>query len=447
MQTKDMDNNSPLPPGKMPKCWTEEERINALFSPFRSKLANPQDWTSKYKFWQNLIHDWLKHNARCSFSITDLNGAFKRKGCTPLCLVTVVEELLRNREIILETEFLKEPCDSWTAWSIDIFVKRPLTWSFSKVKSYVVSNETNKETRYIHLQSVRELGETVFSILEDKKENILVSFSEIAKSCKSIVDKGITDNTVMLVLIWLRHERKVAFTNNANENELLVKIAAHASENVTEIDEGLYKLMKQENELMKEIQLLEEGKINIINEAKSYLAKGLRQVAKTHLRKKLELESTIEKRSQTLDNIRGLISSIQDTHTNTAVLSAYKAGSDVLKKLNESNLPETTVKDIMDDLTEALEEQREVQVILSETLKNDDSNTDLEQELEELMRFEESVFPPIPSTKLDSSVDELEQSLRDLHVGGTTVPKTSSPMPSSSRTIRSKQSLAEPEYS
>lgn len=90
-----MENNLPLPPEKMPKCWNEEERINALFSPFRSKSANPQDWTSKYKFWQNLIYEWLKYTARCSFSTTDLNGAFKRKGCTPLCLVTVVEEHFR----------------------------------------------------------------------------------------------------------------------------------------------------------------------------------------------------------------------------------------------------------------------------------------------------------------------------------------------------------------
>lgn len=57
--------------------------------------------------------------------------------------------------------------------------------------------------------------------------------------------------------------------------------------------------------------------------------------------------------------------------------------------------------------------------MLSETLKNDDSNTDLEQELEELMKLEENVFPPIPNTKLSSSINELEQSFKDLHVDGT----------------------------
>ncbi|XP_076249031.1 charged multivesicular body protein 7 [Calliopsis andreniformis] len=440
-----MDNNLPLPPEKMPKCWYEEERINALFSPFRSKSANPQDWTSKYKFWQNIIYEWLKNTMQCTFSITDLNNVFKRKGCTPLCLITVVEELLRNNEIIPESEFLKEPCNSWTSWSIDIFVKRPLVWSFSKVVSYVVNNEINKEARYIHLQIVKELGQTIFCILENKKENILIPFSEVVKTCKSQIDKNITDNTVMLVLIWLRREKKVAFTNNINENELLVKITVHTSDVVTEIDKGLYKLMKQENELIKEIQLMEEEKINVINHAKSYLTKGLRQVAKTHLRKKKELENTIEKRSQTLENIRVLISNIQDTHTNTAVLSAYKTGSDVLKKLNESGLSEDNVRDIMGDLSEALEEQKEVQFILSETLKNDDSNTDLEQELEELMKLEESVFPPLPSTNLSSSINELELSMNGLHIDGTKSPKVSSSQSSSSQISQHKKTLTEPQ--
>ncbi|XP_053979995.1 charged multivesicular body protein 7 [Hylaeus volcanicus] len=445
VETKAMDNNLLLPPDKMPKCWNEEERMNALFSPFRSKSANPQDWTSKYKFWQNLIYEWLKHNMQSSFSIADLNVAFKRKGCTPLCLTSVVEELLRNGEIIPETEFLKEPCDSWTSWSIDIFVKRPFVWSFSKVKSYVVSNEINKETRYIHLQIISELAETIFFILKDEKENLLVPFSEVLKSCKSKMNKNISDNTVMLVLIWLRRKKKVVFTNNINENELLIKIAVHSSDNITEIEEALYKLEKQENELVNEIHLMEEKKIDIINQSKSYLAKGLRQMAKTHLRKKFELENTIEKRVQTLENIRSLVLSIQNTHTNTAVLSAYKTGSDVLKKLNESDISESNVKDIMDNLSEALEEQNEVQLMLSENLKNDISDIDLEQELEELMKLDEDSLPSIPSEKLSSNIDELEQRLKNLQVESTPTSNVAS-FESSSRNVRNKETLRNLEY-
>lgn len=202
------------------------------------------------------------------------------------------------------------------------------------------------------MQIVRELGKTILSILEEEQENILMPFSEIVKNCKSKINKNISDNIVMLVLIYLRREKKVTFTNNANENELLIKITVHSLDNITEIEEGLYKLLKQENELVKEIQHMEEKKINILNQTKSYLDKGLQQVAKTHLKKKLVLENTIKKRVHTLENIQTLILSIQNTHTNTAVLAAYKTGSNVLKKLNESGLTESNVRDVMDDLSE-----------------------------------------------------------------------------------------------
>ncbi|CAK9805377.1 Charged multivesicular body protein 7 [Anthophora plagiata] len=435
---KDADNNLPLPVEKIPKCWNEEERMNALFSPFRSKSANPQDWVSKYRFWQGLIYEWLKYTMKSSFSIADLNTAFKRNGCTPLCLVTVVEELFRNNEIIAETEFLKEPCESWTAWSIDIFVKRPLTWSYSKVKSYVVNNEINKDTRYIHLQIVREFGNTIFSILEEKKENILVPFSELVKNCKSQIDTNMSDNTVMLVLLWLRREKKVVFRKSEDENELLIKIAVQSSDSVTEIEEGIYKLMKQENELVKEIELMEVEKINIINETKSYLTKGLRQVAKTHLRKKMQLEKAIEKRAHTLENIQSLISSIQNTHMNTAVLSAYKTGSDVLKKLNESGLSESNVRDVIDELSVVLEEQQEVQSLLSESFKSDDLNIDLEQELAELAKLD------VPNTELSSNIDELHNNLKNLHIGGTSA--VSSNTSESQKSIHKKKGLVKPQY-
>lgn len=95
LQKSELNGSSPLPPEKMPDCWNQDNRMNALFSPFRSKSANQQDWISKYKFWNNLIYVWLRHKVQSSFSIFDLNEIFKRKGCSPHCLTTVIEEMLR----------------------------------------------------------------------------------------------------------------------------------------------------------------------------------------------------------------------------------------------------------------------------------------------------------------------------------------------------------------
>lgn len=67
---------------------------------------------------------------------------------------------------------------------------------------------------------------------------------------------------------------------------------------------------------------------------------------------------------------------------------------------------------------QALEEQKEIQCILSESLENDDSNVDLEKELEELMKLDENILPSVPNTKLSSTIDELQRNLKNLHVEG-----------------------------
>lgn len=262
----------------------------------------------------------------------------------------------RNNEIIKETDFYQEPCETWTAWSIDIFIKKPISWSFSKVKNYVAGqNVNNIEVKYIHLRIIQELGDIILSIVDIKKDNVLFPISEIVEYCKSKTKKQISEDTVRLVLEWLRRRKKVTFRKSFNSNnELLVKISTQTVNEITEIEEGIYKLMKQENELIKEIELMEQEKLNIINEAKSYLAKKLHQMAKTRLRRKMELEKTIEKRAQALANLRTLITNIEDAHSNSAVLSAYKTGSDVLKKIEQNGLTEYNVKDVMDDINEVI---------------------------------------------------------------------------------------------
>ncbi|CAL1676035.1 unnamed protein product [Lasius platythorax] len=183
-----------------------------------------------------------------------------------------------------------------------------------------------------------------------------------------------------------------------------------------EVEEGTYKLMKQENELIKEIELMEQEKLNIINEAKSYLAKELRQMAKTCLRRKIELEKTIEKRAQALANLRTLITNIENAHSNSAVLSAYKTASDVLKKIGQNGLMEYDVRDIMDDINEILEKKQEIDAILSETLTLTDSDAELEKELAELLNKDNVDVSNVDVSESNPEIKKLEQRLKDLRM-------------------------------
>lgn len=254
-----------------------------------------------------------------------------------------------------EIDFLKEPCETWTAWSVDIFLKKPISWSFCKMKNYVVGQNTvNIEARYIHIPVIQELGDIILSIVKNKKDNALYSISEITEYCKSETEKHISEDTVKLVLKWLKLKKKVALkksSDNSN-NELLVKISTQMVTEITEVEESTYKLIKQENNLIKEIELMEQKKLELFNESKMHMAKGLRQLAKTCLKRKIEFERNIEKRYQILANLHTLITNIEDAHSNFAVLSAYKTGSEILKKMEQDGFTQYNVMDVMDNINE-----------------------------------------------------------------------------------------------
>lgn len=90
-----INDNLPMPREIMPEAWFIDERMNSMFAEFRNRSVNQQDWNSKYKFWEGIIADWLSNKKQCTFNILQLSSAFKRKGRTPHCLSTVLEELYK----------------------------------------------------------------------------------------------------------------------------------------------------------------------------------------------------------------------------------------------------------------------------------------------------------------------------------------------------------------
>lgn len=407
----------PLPPEKIPHCWNQDDRMNALFAPFRSKSANQQDWVSKYKFWNDIIYTWLRYTIQCRFSLFDLNEIFKRKGCSPLCLTTVIEEMLRNGEIVSEEEFLQETNDSWVAWSLNIFIKKPLMWSYFKVKDYVVGQNVNIYTKYVHLKTVKEIAELVHYTINNEREYILISISEILEKCKKEdCLSGINNDTLKLALTWLKYHKKSIFKKSSTSNDLLVKFSMKEVHHISEIEEALYNLLNQESKLEREIELLEKDKIAIVNKVKISLAKGLQQVAKTHLRNKIELEKIIEKRAKTLANLRTLVLNIQNAHSDTAILNAYKIASSILTQFGEKGLSEHEVRDVIDGMNEALENYKDVQSTLTETIPSIDleSDSDLEKELSQLINEDNSCKVKVSAVNEKIELEDLQQRLRNL---------------------------------
>lgn len=44
----------------LPECWSDDDRMNFLFQPFRPKEANPVSYDAKMKFWTETICEYMK---------------------------------------------------------------------------------------------------------------------------------------------------------------------------------------------------------------------------------------------------------------------------------------------------------------------------------------------------------------------------------------------------
>ena len=79
----------------MEDIWEDDTRMNVLFAPFREKSLNPSSWNQKMTFWIQKITEECVQNQLTIIDVKTLQTYFSRKGKVPLCLETVIEEMLR----------------------------------------------------------------------------------------------------------------------------------------------------------------------------------------------------------------------------------------------------------------------------------------------------------------------------------------------------------------
>lgn len=170
----------PLPKEQLPDCWFDNERMNALYAPFRSSNVNSEDRNSKIKFWKKFITNYCVHKNLCSYSIIDLKKCLKRDGRPPGCLESIIEEMFKNGEIQKEDKFLLEPTTTWSGWAVNVFVKSPVAWSFNKMKESIVAS-TDEFTKFIDVKAVETISEKIFETIQQQKYTKLVDLLDLLK--------------------------------------------------------------------------------------------------------------------------------------------------------------------------------------------------------------------------------------------------------------------------
>lgn len=276
-------NINDLPPEKLPDFWHDNARINALYAPFRDQSVNAQDWDSKLNFWKSLLNTWCDYNKCCIFTEAELKKYFIRNGRIPACLTVVLNELYKDKDLQTYDQFMEPPQQTWSGWAVNLVVKKPVVWSFNKLKNTFFTSVAD-DTKFVHVPSIRKLSDILFMSVPDTHRSKLITSEELFSVAKL---DNIESETIKVLLHYLQCQNKIVLismpdiTNEHIHNEItLIKVGFVESKvsPVNEIDIGKYRLEKHEQVLLKKIEDLEKDKSEATKNVKAYLAKGMRQM-------------------------------------------------------------------------------------------------------------------------------------------------------------------------
>ncbi|KAH8240152.1 hypothetical protein KR032_011673, partial [Drosophila birchii] len=399
---------------RLPQCWKDNAVMQVQFAMFRSRHLSNEDYDAKMKFWKELIANYLRFCGRPVFSLRDLQLQFMRGDQLPACLDTVISEMAQRKLIRSRTEFDYDPANSWSGWLMNSLVKRPLSWSWSKIKHSVVAEdlEAASTVEWIHLDVLNGICDLITEKVLPENSGKLLHFDAFKSLCKSQQIRIQSDKDFCVCLISL-NVRKIVGLEFKTEKGLrqihLVKIPKKQGEdlNISQEDHAVHNLQNTQAQLLKQLENLEEDiKVND-DKARQYLKENKRQMAKTYLRKRHLLEKNHERRSIALHNIESLLSSVDEAQNSGVVLDAYKIGSNTLKKvLSDSGLKYDNVDEVLADVRDTLDQHREVQDVMSNSSVVEGVSQDedeLEKELRELCGETEKPVTPSPMSFINNN--------------------------------------------
>jgi len=107
----------------LPEEWQNDERMGYLLGPFQPGRVQ-SDNNDKLCFWSKLILSSSKQLNKTTFTVSELQTRFTRRGVSPTCLAEVVAHMERTGAVQKVKEWTAAPSGvSWSDWAQQATVK------------------------------------------------------------------------------------------------------------------------------------------------------------------------------------------------------------------------------------------------------------------------------------------------------------------------------------
>jgi len=369
--------------------WNDDDRVNALYSPFRSRDLNPESYDAKMQFWIEAIHKWAECKQVYKFKPSQILADFTANSRKPLCFQDVLLHLRESSKEISEIkDFKKSLADSWSSK----LIKAAGSYIYSTLSptSREQKRKESLEMTFIHHKMLEKQARSLLSTIKD------MGLDNYCQKC----DIEDVDEDTDFLLDYLRHSAAVDMRDV--DGEVYIKTKAPFNDS----DVAIIKLKITIDQLEKNIAEIDHKIREKKMELKNCIVKGERSKAKLLLRQKKRLDSDVLKKSNTLDNLNQVLQAIKDAQDNAKVLRSLKQAKDVLfEELKEVDV--SKVDDIIDEIKEYVEKNEDVSEALSQTVQDNISGEDLEKELKQLLE--------------DENEQDLEKALAALVVSDETI--------------------------
>ncbi|GCC19917.1 hypothetical protein chiPu_0021201 [Chiloscyllium punctatum] len=253
--------------------WADDQRMAFLFSAFkRSRDVNSSDWDAKLSFWGPALLREAARRQRLTLTAREGASWFRRKGAVPLGLDTVLHDLAR----------------------------------LCHLPSPPLPQEKAAEVYRLcqsHLQTAHPV----------------VSFTQLQETCQTVCGD---EKTFYLCLLQLQREKRVTVAEI--DSDKVVKFShspANRAAAVTEIDVGVYQLVKCEKMLSQKVDTLSQEVERSNEDARSHLKAGKKHLALKSLRMKRRTEKRLENIEAKLNTIQVILDRIYSSQTDKTTLA------------------------------------------------------------------------------------------------------------------------------
>ncbi|RNA30539.1 charged multivesicular body 7 [Brachionus plicatilis] len=419
----DIDEDDDIEWLTRPDEWNDDVRMNALFAPFRNRDINPLHYDNKIKFWKQTILSICTEKQIFQFDQKKLENLFTRKGKKPKCLELVINELLSEKSICTREECLK-PKTGMLANMLNKLVWSPLSWSASYFFRASNSNGNSSSTFYATSftpKSPKPNMERSFSCQSPIKELDLKSYvlpdlveaksQEILKKLQSTViyrnvdcileydrllellAELVDEQDLAFILKYLEINQKILIVASKELDRTLVKFCFGKNDRVAplnQIEESYIKLKDAQNKLE-----LESGKLSsqidgLNRDIRDQMKAGNKSSALKVLKKRKQLEKSLDSKENILHNIETMMMSIQQADTNKTTVDVLTKGASALKEANRGiNIDQ--IDDTICEIQDIYNQNNEIEETLARSPMNGKSvfdDRELNDELNQLLSQE-----------------------------------------------------------